>query len=163
MKPMKPMYVIIIAIVVAAAAFYGGLTYEKGKVASSFASAGGRFGSRYGGGQGGFQGGGTGAGGASGMMRPISGQIVSTGSNTITVKLSDGSSKIVDLSSQTKINKTTQGTVSDLTTGQQVTTFGTANSDGSITAQAVNVGNGMMMRARSGGQGGASQSGQSGQ
>ena len=159
MKSIKPMYVIIIVIVVAAAAFYGGLTYEKGKVASSFAGAGagGRFGGRFGGGQGGP------GGGASGIMKPISGQIVSTSSNAITVKLSDGSSKIVDLSSQTKINKTTQGAVSDLTTGQQVTTFGTANSDGSITAQAVNVGSGMMMRIRSGGQGGASQSGQPGQ
>jgi hypothetical protein len=159
MKSMKLMYVLIIVIVVAAVAFYGGLTYEKGKMASSFAAgAGGRFGSRFGGGQGGYAG-----GGASGMMRPISGQIVSTSSNAITVKLSDGSSKIVDISSQTKINKTTKGTASDLTTGQQVTTFGTANSDGSITAQAVNVGNGMMMRMRSGGQGGASQSGKSGQ
>src|ERR1700722_3582378 len=114
MKSIKPMYVIIIVIVVAAAAFYGGLTYEKGKVAASFAGAGGRFGGRFGG-QGGYAGGGAGgSGGASGMMKPISGQIVSTSSNAITVKLSDGSSKIVDLSSQTKINKTTQGTASDL-------------------------------------------------
>jgi hypothetical protein len=163
MKPIKPIYVIIVVIIVAAAAFWGGITYQKSKVSSfAGAGAGGRFGGRFGGGQGGFQGSGAGgAGGASGMM-PVNGQIVSTSSNAITVKLSDGSSKIVDLSSQTKINKTTQGTVSDLTTGQQVTAFGSANSDGSITAQAVNVGNGMF-RMRSGGQGGASQSGKTGQ
>jgi len=149
---MKPIYVVIIVIVVAAAAFYGGLTYEKGKVASSFAGAGGGAGGRFGGRFGG------GAGGASGMT-PVSGQIVGSGNNTITVKLSDGSSKIVDLTSQTKINKTTQGTASDLTTGQQVTAFGSSNSDGSITAQAVSVGNGMF-RMRTGGRGGGSQSGQ---
>jgi hypothetical protein len=159
MKAMKPMYVIIIVIVVAAAAFWGGLTYEKGKVASSFAAAGagGRFGGRSGGGAGGAGGFGR-SGGANGMM-PVSGQIVASGNNTITVKLSDGTSKIVDLSSQTKINKTTQGAVSDLTTGQQVTAFGSTNSDGSITAQAVNVGN-SMFRMRPSGQNGGSQSGQ---
>src|SRR5579872_3554882 len=141
MKAMKPIYVVILVVVVVAAAFYGGLTYEKGKVASSFAAggAGGRFGGRFGGGAGGAD---VGFGRANGMM-PVSGQIVASGNNTITVKLSDGSSKIVDLSSQTKINKTTQGTATDLTTGQQVTAFGSTNSDGSITAQAVNVGNGM--------------------
>jgi len=148
---MKPIYIVILVVVVAAAAFWGGVTYEKSKT-PSFAGggAGGRFGGRFGG-----------AGGTSGMM-PVSGQIVSTGNSTITVKLPNGSSKIVDLSSQTKINKSTQGSVSDLTSGQQVTAFGSANSDGSITAQAVNVGNGMF-RMRAGGQGGGSQSGQSGQ
>jgi hypothetical protein len=137
MKPIKPLYVVILIIVFAGAGFYGGMLYQKNQAQASFANggsgAGGRFGGRFGRG-----------GGANGMM-PVSGQIVSSSNNTITVKLSNGNSKIVDLSSQTKINKSTQGSVSDLTTGQQVTAFGSANSDGSITAQAVNVGNGMMM------------------
>jgi len=151
---MKPLYVVIIVVVVAAAAFWGGMTYEKSKAAASYAGAGagGRFGGRFGGGAGG-------PGGASGMM-PVSGKITASGNNTITVQLSDGSSKIVDLTSQTKINKSSQGSVSDLTTGQNVTAFGSANSDGSVTAQAVNVGNGMF-RMRTGGPGGGG-SGQGG-
>lgn len=156
---MKPIYVVILVVVIAAAAFWGGVTYQKSKTpsfAGARAGANGGYGRRFG--SSGAGGGFGGASGASGMM-PVSGQIVSNGNNTITVKLSDGSSKIVDLTSKTKINKTTQGTVSDLTTGQQVTAFGSTNSDGSITAQAVNLGN-SMFRIRTGGPGG-SQSGQS--
>ena len=87
------------------------------------------------------------------MMAPVRGQIVSSGDNTITVKLSDGSSKIVDLTSQTKINKATTGSVSDLKTGTTVTAIGTTNSDGSVTAQDVTIGNGMF-RIRTGNAGG---------
>jgi hypothetical protein len=143
MKAIKPVYVIILVIIFAAAGFFGGVTYQKSKAPSFAGGAGGRFGGRGfgGGGQGGFGGGGA-AGGAQ-RMTPVNGQIVSSGNNTITVKLSDGSSKIVDLTSQTMINKSTKGSTSDLTSGQQVTAFGMTNSDGSITAQAVNVGNGM--------------------
>ena len=154
---MKPIYVVILVVVVAATAFWGGMTYEKSKTPSfARAGAGGRFGGGFGGGQGGF------GGGNGQRMTPINGQIVSSGNNTITVKMSDGSSKIIDLTSQTTINKTTKASTSDLTTGQQVTAFGLTNSDGSITAQAVNVGNGMF-RIRTGGQGGARQSTTSGQ
>lgn len=142
---MKPLYVVIIVVIVAAAGFWGGMTYEKSK-AASFAGAGAGGNARYGGRFGG------GAGGASAMM-PVNGKITASGNNSITVQLSDGSSKIVDLTSTTKINKSSTGSVSDLTTGQNVTAFGAANSDGSITAQAVNVGNGMF-RMRTGGPGG---------
>jgi hypothetical protein len=146
---MKPVYVVILAVVVAAAAFWGGMTYEKSKAASfAGAGAGGRFAGRFGGG----------AAGGGQRMTPVSGQIVNTGSNTITVKLSDGSSKIVDLTGQTMISKSSKGSASDLTTGQQVTAFGATNSDGSITAQAVNVGNGMMRMRQGGGQPSGSQS-----
>jgi hypothetical protein len=151
MKDIKPVYVIILVIVFAAAGFFGGVTYQKSKAPSVAGGAGGRFGGRgFGGGQGGFGGGGA-AGGAQ-RMTPINGQIVSSGNNTITVKLSDGSSKIVDLTAQTMINKSTKGSTSDLTSGQQVTAFGITNSDGSITAQAVNVGNGMFRGRPSGNQ-----------
>ncbi|HSX09550.1 MAG TPA: hypothetical protein VLF93_05320 [Candidatus Saccharimonadales bacterium] len=153
MKPIKAVYVIILVIVFAAAGFYGGMTYQKsqrlnfavganGGNAAFNGAGGGRFGNR-----------GMGFQGGASAMRPISGQIVSSGNNTITVKLSDGSSKIVDISNSTMINKSTKGSSSDLTSGQQVTAFGTTNSDGSITAQAVNVGNGNngMFRMRQGG------------
>lgn len=149
MKPMKPFYVVIIAIIVAAAAFYGGMQYEKSKTAS-FASNAGMMngnGSRFGG-QGGFGGRGFGGNGAN---RPVSGQIVSTDNNSITVKMPDGSSKIVNYSGQTKINKATEGSASDLKSGTNIAVFGTTNSDGSVTAQMISIGNGMMFRRGGGG------------
>ena len=74
----------------------------------------------------------------------------------------DGSSKIVNLTSQTTISKTTTGSATDLKSGETVTAIGTTNSDGSVTAQNVLVGNGGMMFRRSGGniQGGQAPSGQ---
>lgn len=147
MKAMKPIYVIILVVVFAAAGFYGGTVYQKSQASSSAAGGSGQYGGRR------FGSGGAGGGfGASGMT-PISGKIVSIGDNAITVQLSDGSSKIVDLTSQTTINKTTKGSTSDLTSGSRVTAIGTSNSDGSITAQVVSLGNGMfrMTRSQSGG------------
>jgi hypothetical protein len=146
MKPIKPIYVLILIITFAAAGFYGGVTYQKSK-APSFAS--------FQDGQGQGMGGGRRFGGQAGQsmnagMRPVSGQVVNQSDNSITIKLSDGSSKIVNLTGQTTINKSSKGSVSDLKSGEQVTAFGTTNSDGSVTAQMVSVGNRMMMM-RSGG------------
>jgi len=154
MKPMKPLYVIILIIVFAGAAFYGGMQYQKSQTRAGFARfAGAGGGGRFGGGQGGFGGG----QGASGMM-PVRGQVVSSSNNTVTVKLNDGSSKIVDLTSQTTISKTTTGSSSDLKSGETVTAIGTTNSDGSVTAQTLLIGNGNMMFRRPSGQ--PAQSGQ---
>lgn len=70
-------------------------------------------------------------------MRPIAGQIIGKDSNSITVKMQDGSSKIIILSAQTKVMQTQTASVSELQTGQTVAVFGTTNSDGSVTAQNV--------------------------
>lgn len=138
MKPIKFLYVLILVIIVAAAGFYGGMWYQKNQTQASFArGADGQFGFRRFGGNG---------------MMPVRGQVVNTGNNSVTVKLNDGSSKIVDLTAQTTINKTTTGSASDLKSGQEVTAIGMSNSDGSITAQTVLVGNGMMMFRRGGNQ-----------
>src|SRR5258708_3399509 len=154
MKPIKPLYVIILIIVFAGAAFYGGMQYQKSQTSAGFArggfgggqGAGGRFGGGFGGGQ-----------GANGMM-PVRGQVVSASDKTVTVKLMDGSSKIVNLTGKTTISKTTTGSSSDLKSGDTVTALGTTNSDGSVTAQTVLIGNGNMMFRRSSGQ--PAQSGQ---
>ncbi len=68
----------------------------------------------------------------------VRGQIISADTNSI------GSTKIVILSSTTMIGKTTTGSATDLTTGVNVIVFGNTNSDGSVTAQNVQVGNGML-------------------
>ena len=134
---------IIVAVVIAAVGFFGGMQYEKGKASTITNAAGGQFAGgpggpgRQGGGRFGGRGGGAGA---------IVGQIVSADSNSITVKLSNGSSKIVNISGNTKISKSDTATMSDLTTGAQVAAFGTPNSDGSITATAVQLNPQMMRR-----------------
>lgn len=63
------------------------------------------------------------------------GDIISQDDKSITVKLQDGSSKIVIISETTSINKASQGSKEDLKVGEKVAAFGTANADGSLTAQ----------------------------
>lgn len=64
----------------------------------------------------------------------FSGEILSQDDKSITVKLADGSTKIIILGDSTTYSKTETGAKSDLKIGTQVGIFGTTNSDGSITA-----------------------------
>ena len=122
---------IIALLVGGGAGFFGGMQYQKSKAPQRMANA--TF----------FQGGnGARRGGPNGMA--VRGQIISSDNNSITVKMMDGSTKIVILSGSTQIGKSTTGTISDLTNGANVTVFGSTNSDGSVTAQNVQVGNGVM-------------------
>ena len=128
MKNKAIIITIVVAIVTAGVGFFGGMQYQKSQ-RSNFGANGAGFMM----GQRGTSGGrfGSGNGGA------VVGQIISIDTNSITVKLRDGSSKIVILSGTTTINKQATGTKSDLTTGTSVAVFGQANSDGSVTAQSV--------------------------
>ena len=84
--------------------------------------------------------GGTGAAGIRGRNgNGAAGTILSVDSNSMTVKLNDGSSKIVLLTGTTTINKAATASASDLTTGETVSAFGTTNTDGSITATNVQI------------------------
>jgi hypothetical protein len=69
--------------------------------------------------------------------RPVVGEIISQDDKSITVKMADGSTKIVILSDSTTYSKTDSASKEDLKIGTQVGVFGTDNSDGSITAQNV--------------------------
>ena len=68
-------------------------------------------------------------------FRPVNGEIISADESTIVVKMVDGSSKIVILSEKTEINKADTATKADLKIGEKVAVFGSENSDGSVTAQ----------------------------
>lgn len=113
---------VLAAIVFGAGGFFGGMQYQKNQALQL----------RQLNGQGGNQGQGR-RFGANGT-RPTAGDIISADDKSITVKMMDGSSKIVILSDKTQINKAATATKSDLKVGERVAVFGTDNSDGSVTA-----------------------------
>lgn len=119
---------VIIGVVAAGVGFFGGTKYQESKQPVSNRQFGNGSG---GGGQGGvgqYRGGRAGGG-------QVVGEIISMDDKSITIKLQDGSSKIVLLSDTTSINKSSAGSKSDLKTGERVGVFGATNSDGSVTAQ----------------------------
>jgi hypothetical protein len=121
-----------IFIVAAGGGFMGGMKYQQSKTPASVA---GRTGA---GGAGGFGGGGRRFGGANGGSF-VNGQVLSKDNNSITVKNMAGGSQIVILGSSTQYRKAVDGTATDVIVGGAVTVTGTTNSDGSLTAQSVQI------------------------
>ena len=131
MKKFLP--ILIAVLVIGGAAFYGGTQYIKAKqpARGNLARFGQGTGAQITQGAGGANMRGAGTGGF------ISGEILSKDDKRVTVKLRDGGSKIIFFSGTTKITKTADGTVDDLKTGETISANGTANLDGSVTAQGI--------------------------
>ncbi|MFH1292261.1 MAG: hypothetical protein ABIH87_03620 [bacterium] len=71
----------------------------------------------------------------------LAGEIMSKDDASITIKLSDGGSKIAYIaSSTTQISKTTEINYSDLEVGQSVVVGATKNDDGTYTASSIRLG-----------------------
>lgn len=122
----SPILGILIVLIIAGGTFFGGMQYQKSQSPSGSGQ------STQGNRNGQFQGRGT---GNRNGLRPVTGEIISSDDKSLTVKLADGSTKIVILSQTTNINKADKATVADLKTGQRVAVFGMQNPDGSVTAQ----------------------------
>jgi hypothetical protein len=129
---MKKVLPIILAVIISGGIFY----YIGTKVGSSSTTPSrqgnfGQFSQNVGankGGANGFQSGGA-----------VSGSIIGIDSGSIVVQSRDGSSKIVLFSGSTQVLKSISGNLSDLSKGDEVTVLGSVNSDGSITAQSVQI------------------------
>ena len=126
MKTQQLVIVAVGAVIIAALAFYGGMQYQKSQGRQAFA--------------GGFAGASRQFGGAANSAtrgRPVVGSIVNQDASSFTVKLADGSTKIVLIDDKTIFDKTSTVPQSEVKTGENVGVFGITNTDGSITAQNV--------------------------
>jgi hypothetical protein len=133
--------VAVIVVIVAAVAGFGGYTAGKSAGVAQAAAIRNNFFAARGGGQGG-QGGSGGQGArnfnpdnfATGQVKSISGDTIqlSTATDVLTVKLND----------KTQIQKQAQGTVNDIQTGERLVIQGQRASDGTLTAQTIQIGRG---------------------
>ena len=139
---MKNKIILIFAvIVVAALSFYGGTLYGKSNNQTTQSSE------RFSGIPSGGQQQRTGQRDAfPGGDNAITGEIITKDDKSITVKLQDarlpdgqGGSKIIFFSDSTKITKSTAASLNDLEIGKTVFVGGTQNSDGSVTAQTIQI------------------------
>jgi hypothetical protein len=137
---------VIVAVVIAVVIFFGGYKYGESKgtmaTAGGFgagAQTGGVAGATASGRRGGAAGYAGGFGGRGGAASSTVGTILSVDSDSITVSLTGGGSKIVFVSTSTPVMITSIGTLSSLQIGQTVSVQGSTNSDGSVSATAVQV------------------------
>ena len=119
---------VILVIVAAAGGFFAGLMYQKTQASALGAAGRSNFAGRFGQ-----------SGQNAAAFRPVRGQVLSMSDTTLTVKMSDGSTKIVVLSSSTAFMQSTKAALTDIKTGDTINVVGTANSDGSVTAQDVQI------------------------
>lgn len=120
--------VILLLLIVGGAGFFAGTKYQQSQTQNAFRQGfNGQMPTR------------NRAGGANANGAATRGDIIDVSNASITIKLADGSSKIVLVSDKTTISTTSAGSKSDLKNGETVAVFGTTNSDGSLTAQNVQI------------------------
>ena len=136
MQNKKIIVIVVIGLVIASLSFWGGVKYESSKKSPS--QLGGNFNQNC------FMGNQNNNGRTTGMRNNaggglVSGEIISKDDKSITIKLRDGGSKIVLLSSSTKVEKTVSGNADDMIVGKDIVITGTTNTDGSVNATSVQI------------------------
>ena len=131
MDKKKIITLVVVAVVAGGIGFFGGTKFSQAKAKTAQAAfRGGAGGAAFAGRRGANS---QNGGGFTG------GQIISKDDKSITIKTMDGGSKIVFLAGSTQISKSVSGTSADLNNGENVVVTGTANSDGSVTAQNIQI------------------------
>jgi hypothetical protein len=133
MKNKKIVLSVVVCLIIGLLSFWGGMVFSNSKKPiNQFANRQGDFSQNSGGriNQGV-------RGGMSGEL--ISGEVLSIDTESITLKLRDGGSKIIFFSPTTKIEKTVDGIISDVVIGKTIMINGTSNSDGSINATLIQI------------------------
>jgi len=118
---------IISVIIIAGVAFYSGIMYQKSTISVRGQFTGNLSDSKNIGIRGNVGGGFT------------AGEIISKDATSITIKMQDGSTKIILVTENTQVIKSSSGLLDDLTIGTDITITGATNSDGSITAKSVQI------------------------
>lgn len=128
-------YAVIAVVAALGLGFFGGMKYQQMSVSNARGNrqfqVGGN-GIRMGSGA-------IGIGGNRMGFRPVSGDVISVDASSITVKMPDGSSKIVIVNDKTQLNKADAATKADVIVGTKVAVFGVENQDGSVTAQSIQI------------------------
>lgn len=137
MKKLSNVIIIIIVVAVGVGGFFGGSYYQKKKCASTANSRDfdGNPQQMFRGtpptdmpGRNGQSNGGSGGGGNTG-------EIISKDDKSVTIKTSDGSTKIIYFSDSTTISKNETADSSNLSVGTNISAMGSTNSDKSVTAK----------------------------
>ena len=127
MKKIIPLFIILL-IIAGGGSFFGGMKYQQSKTPSRQALQNlspeqrqqflqertGRVGAGF-----------------------LSGGVIAKDEKSLTLKLPDGSTKIVFFSSSTQISKMTEGSIGDVEIGKEIMVSGEQNSDGSYTAKTI--------------------------
>lgn len=134
---MKKIKTYIIWVIVAIIALVGGIFWGKAMGASGAASTQRPFAGAFASSTRGFAGRGAGAGGS-----VYAGQVASISGTNLTLQLPNGNSEVVFYATSTPVNEQASVPISKVAKGTNVIINGTANSDGSVTAQSIEIANG---------------------
>ncbi|MBP9717987.1 hypothetical protein KBD59_01700 [Candidatus Gracilibacteria bacterium] len=131
----------VIIVVVGVIGFFGGMRYGQSRSTSDVEQRFAQFGAN--GGAGAFRAGGMmGRGGTGGGMNGsglVMGTVLSKDDKSITLQMRDNGSRIVFFSDTTDITHSVKGTPTDVAVGSTIAVSGTTNSDGSLTAQTLQI------------------------
>jgi hypothetical protein len=155
-KGANPVFLSLIAVLLVACGFIGGVLIEKGEnsagsstgasagLASRFAAlrggAGGATGARSSATTAGATGAAGAAAGGGGFTRPTSGTVAYLAGSTLYVTNSEGNTVKVTTSAGTSVNKTVKSSVKGIHPGETVTITGATAKGGSVSAEAISVG-----------------------
>lgn len=123
---------VAVTVVLAGGAFYAGSVHAKNAMRVAMTAGRGQFPAGMGGARTGTARFGMGGG-------AVMGSVLSKDDTSMTVKMRDGSSKIVLYSGTTQVSKFAAGSAADVSVGTEVTVVGTQNPDGSVAAQSIQI------------------------